>query len=193
MLVHGHDRAPEAVGQIKEDQWYTIRNAFVARMAATACRGWAQAGPGKTDRLSSDLPRTPPDWIEKQLEADGKSRALASRLKAARAAEADAIEKLRLQLESLPLTEALKVGEAAGQDKQVAGAIDRALGRSRTKRVDYLGDGGAQVVMKRNTRFGENSQTPYANRQVSIPARSGGGFGGSSATTSRTTFASGSA
>lgn len=138
---------PEAVGQIKETEWYAIRDAFVARMAATACRGLAQAGPGKAGRLSSDLPRTPPDWIERQLEADGKSHALASRLKAARAAEADAIEKLRLQLESLPLSRGLTVGEAAGQDKQVAGAIDRALGRSRTKRVDYLDDGGAQVVM----------------------------------------------
>lgn len=139
---------PEAMEQIKETEWYPIRDAFVARMAATACRGLAQAGPGKAGRgLSFDLPRTPPDWIETQLEADGGSSAAGSRLKAARAAEADAIEKLRIQLESLPLTSGSTVGDAARQDKQVAGALDRALGRARTKRVDYLGDGGARVVM----------------------------------------------
>jgi hypothetical protein len=145
---------PDAVGQIDEKGWYKIRDIFVARMAATACRGSAQAGPRTAEPrgadvggASAELPRTPPDWIEKQLNVDGTSSARGSRLKAARAAEADATEKLRVQLEALPLRPELTVGDAARQDKRVASAIDRALGRARTRQVDYLGDGGARVAM----------------------------------------------
>jgi hypothetical protein len=137
---------PEAIGPVDEAGWYKVRDEFVARLASTSCRGSARAGAGKSRPAATQLPRTPPDWIERQLDADGASNARGSRLKAARAAEADATEKLRTQLEQLSLAEGVTIGDAVRQDKHVADAVDRALGRAQSK-VQYVPEGGARATV----------------------------------------------
>ena len=136
---------PDAVGELAEADWYKVRDEFVARLAATNCRGTARAGGGREPAAARLIPRTAPHWIESQIDADGVGGSRGSRLKSARAAEADATQKLHAQIEQLILTEGVTVGDAVRQDRQVADAVDRALVRARTTRVEYTAGGGARV------------------------------------------------
>jgi hypothetical protein len=54
-------------------------------------------------------------------------------LKAARAAEADAANKLRAKLDPLPLNNGLTIAQAVAADKTLENALDRALVRARTR------------------------------------------------------------
>jgi hypothetical protein len=139
---------PDAVGPVDEAGWYKVRDEFVARLAqAATCRGAAHAGGGRPRPAAVQLPRNPPDWADQTLDADGAGNARDSALKAARAAEAEATDKLRAQIASLSLSQGLTMGDAAKQDKQIAEAIDRALGHARRTKVEYGADGGARVVV----------------------------------------------
>jgi hypothetical protein len=93
-----------------------------------------------------DIPADPPRWIVEQVDARGASRAVDGRLKTARAAENVARDRLREQVEGLPLSRKLTLGDAAQRDPRVRTAIDRAVGRARPRKVNYLSDGGAEVT-----------------------------------------------
>ncbi|MEO6437310.1 MAG: hypothetical protein ABIP55_16325 [Tepidisphaeraceae bacterium] len=140
-------KVPDSTGPVNDAVWAKAREAFVARLAPMSCRGSARAGAGKSRPSTVELPRSPPQWIDRHLDAHGTSPARGSHLKAARAAEADATENLRAQLDPLALTAGLTVGDAARQDKQIADAIDRALVGARTTRVEYVDGGGARVTV----------------------------------------------
>ena len=74
------------------------------------------------------------------------------RLKTARAAETAARDRLRGRVEELQLSRQLTLGEAARRDPRVRGAIDRAVGRARPRKVNYLSDGSAEVTFTLDLR-----------------------------------------
>jgi hypothetical protein len=92
------------------------------------------------------VPRNPPDWAQRQIDATGVAGS-GHGLKAARAAEADALDKLRRQVRSLQLAPGMSLGEAAGQDKSIADAVERGVNRAHVINPEYPAAGGARVTM----------------------------------------------
>jgi hypothetical protein len=152
-----------------EGEWGEVKDQFRRRMAAPVGRGsppeeraadvgrgdgW---GPGfaprrafglRPDRRGDDgivIPGRPPEWVGRQVDADGTAGSDRGRLHAARNAEADAEKALRKLVEDLPLSRDLTVGQAAKNDRRVGRALDEALGRARIGQTKYHEDGTATV------------------------------------------------
>jgi hypothetical protein len=107
-------------------------------------------GAGRNDRIDTDgllIPRRPPSWISRQIDAEATADSTRGRLHAARNAEAAADQKLRAQIEALPLSRDLTLGQAAQKDPRVARALDDALARARIGQTKYHEDGTATVQL----------------------------------------------
>lgn len=137
-MPHGRD--------LTEAQWAEIREQFLMDISVATGLG---AVPTTATVLpiqpTVQLPTQPPVWIGEMIDAEGTSDAIDTKLKTARAAEQQAIDKLRQQVLQLPLTPDLTIGQAAERDPQLAQAVDRALQRSRTYKSDYHADGRVVV------------------------------------------------
>ncbi|HZZ42017.1 MAG TPA: hypothetical protein VFE58_03705 [Tepidisphaeraceae bacterium] len=97
------------------------------------------------------LPDQPPDWVWKQLDADGAARGGDSPLKCARVAERSAVEKLRTQIDALPIG-SITLGDAARKDPNLADAITRGLSHARVFKSDYHADGTVVVSVSLDLR-----------------------------------------
>ena len=131
-----------------ENEWNKVREEFHNRVTPAVTRGVSKTGgvggggggavavmPVKHAAVA--VPGAAPDWVERQLDAEGKGTAKGSQLKAARAAEADAVNKLRAKLDPLPLTNGLTISQAVAKDPTLENALDRALVKARRTNVDY--------------------------------------------------------
>ncbi|HEV2293931.1 MAG TPA: hypothetical protein VGR35_08740 [Tepidisphaeraceae bacterium] len=125
--------------------WEAVREEFQRRLASPFGTAAVGAAAGVPTKPTLQLPALPPPWTNRQIESEGAATAAGSKLKCARMAEARAAEGLVTQLEALPLTENLTVGQAAERDPRIREALDRAASRGRTYKVEYDSDGGAHV------------------------------------------------
>ncbi|MGB7158253.1 MAG: hypothetical protein WBD40_09325, partial [Tepidisphaeraceae bacterium] len=98
------------------------------------------------------LPSLPPVWTNRQIEAEGSAAVAGSKLKCARAAEAEAAKNLVAQIDPLSLTTDLTIAQAAERDPRVRDAVNRATARARTYKVEYDTDGGARVRVQLDLR-----------------------------------------
>jgi hypothetical protein len=150
-------QVPVATGQAA---WDRLQEQVVARAAPAVGVGLAQAGKGVApDKL---IPSDPPDWSARQTDAEATSPAHGSKLHTARAAEALAMEKLRSQINALPLGPKATVGDAARSDPRIEEAVSRALGRARPYKVDYGAKGAVTVHVSLNLA---NLWSELANQQ----------------------------
>ena len=129
-----------------ENEWNKVREEFHNRVTPAVTRGVSKTGVGggggavavmPVKHAAVAVPGAAPDWVERQLDAEGKGTAKGSQLKAARAAEADAVNKLRAKLDPLPLTNGLTISQAVAKDPTLENALDRALVKARRTNVDY--------------------------------------------------------
>jgi hypothetical protein len=135
----------KALGSIDPSAWSAAGEQFASLIGSGGVLGAAQAGAARVSQSAVTLPDIPPDWAQKQIEAVGIVHS-GHGLLAARAAEADADEKLRGQVRRLQLQPTMTLAQAADQDKEIADAIDRGIGHARTTRTEYPPAGGAQVT-----------------------------------------------
>jgi hypothetical protein len=96
--------------------------------------------------------------VNDQLTADSAAAAGDSPLKSGVAAEADARAKLRTQVEMLPLTRGMTLGEAAKQDERLQAAVERAIAHAPAK-VQYQPGGStrARISLDLHTLWNEIS------------------------------------
>jgi hypothetical protein len=154
---------PSATGAMNPAAWDRVHDEFVTRVGPAAGKAMAKDGVNNaTEPAQIALPTSPPSWVDRQIDAQGQSPPKGSRLKAARAAESEAADKLRAQVEPLVLAPpGLTLGDAIKRDKQIALAVDRALIRARTTQVDYRSDGGARVTVTLDLKdLWQEIQTP---------------------------------
>lgn len=97
------------------------------------------AGPATT------LPAQAPAWSKEQVETQATSPQDGSPLHTSRRAEAIAVEKLRDQINKLPLSAGTTIGSAAGNDPRIEQAILKAMSRARPSQVDYGAHGAVTV------------------------------------------------
>jgi hypothetical protein len=124
--------------------WERLHKQVAACTADAAGVGVVQpaehlAGPATT------LPAEPPAWSKEQLETQATSPQDGSPLHTSRRAEALAVEKLRDQINKLPLSTGTTIGSAAGKDPRIEQAILKAIRRARPSQVDYGAHGAVTV------------------------------------------------
>ena len=118
--------------------WKALAEAVQDRLVRPS--GTALAKPVGPPRVVVLIPRDPPAWAvdrAPQVEAGVSPPVGDSKLRAARAAEAIAVAKLREHLNSLPLNSKTTLGEAAKIDRDFAAALDRAAAQAKIAKVDY--------------------------------------------------------
>jgi hypothetical protein len=137
-------QVPVATGQAA---WDRLQEQVVARAAPAAGVGVVE--PGKIGPPAV-IPGEPPVWSNRQADAEATSPAHGSKLHTARAAEAMALEKLRSQINALPLVGKSTVGDAARGNPHIEEAVSKTLGRARPYKVDYGANGSVTVHMSLN-------------------------------------------
>lgn len=138
-------QVPVATGQAG---WDRLQEQVVARAAPAVGVGVVE--PGRVAAPNQLIPSDPPDWAVRQADAQANSPAHGSKLHTARAAEALALEKLRAQINSLPLGPKSTVGEAARSNPRIEEAVSKTLGHARPYKVDYGANGSVTVHMSLN-------------------------------------------
>jgi hypothetical protein len=137
--------APNAPRPADDQAWARLREQLLRQ--ASSATGLARPPAGAAAPVTLRLPEQPPEWAYQQTDTDGTASIGPSRLKATRAAESNALTKLRAQIEALPFSAPLTIGAAEAQDPRVSAAVQRALARARTYKVDY--DTAARTVTVR--------------------------------------------
>jgi hypothetical protein len=145
-----------------EAEWQRVHNEFAARVTPAVTRGVssgkqehaaANAAPVAVKHAAIIPPGVAaPAWVDRTIDAEGKGTASGSQLKAARAAEADAANKLRAELDPLPLGNGMTISQAVAKDKSLENVLDRALVRARTTHVAYQGRDTATVKVQLDLR-----------------------------------------
>jgi hypothetical protein len=116
--------------------WEQLREQVETKMAI-AC-GTAAATPAVgVGRPKVTIPREPPAWVDRQLDAQGSAGAPGGLLRAGKAAKAEALQQLRAKINDLPLTPKLSLGEAAKLDPRIEEAVARAVSGAQISKVEY--------------------------------------------------------
>ena len=153
------DAFRSAVSQVKdlpqpadEAGWDRVRQAFARRMAAPTGHGAVAPVMLAASRSAIQVPQMPPAWVDRLADAEGTAAYAGSRLKTARAAEANALDQLDGQLRDLSLSPGLTLGAAAKLDPQIALSLTRARSHARTYKADYRADGSVLVRVSLDLR-----------------------------------------
>jgi hypothetical protein len=149
--------AVDAKGAAADDAaWAPVREEFERRAGSSVGRAAVPTTmPANALRVpAANLPAMPPAWTNEQVDAQGYAPPApdASKLKTARLAEADAVEKLEAELARLPMAKGQTLGDLARTNPQVRDGVARAVRRARPSKVDYQDDGGVRVYVVMNLR-----------------------------------------
>lgn len=127
-------------------EWNHLHDQVVAHLASPVGIGVVEpAGRPGGIAPAVSLPAEPPAWSKEQAEAQATSPQDGSPLHTSRRAEALAVEKLRDQINQLPLASGMTIGTAAGKDPRIEQAVAKSISRARPSKVDY-GPKGAVTV-----------------------------------------------
>ena len=143
-------KLPAPMGQAN---WDWLEAQVIPRMASAVGRGVVAQAPRQPAQAQAlVMPAQPPAWAVQMADADATAPSQAGNaLRTARAAQAIAMEKLRREVEALPLTADTTVGQAAARDPRVQATLARALTRcARPYKVDYLAKGAVTVHISLN-------------------------------------------
>ncbi|MBC8105041.1 MAG: hypothetical protein H7Z14_00500 [Anaerolineae bacterium] len=125
------------------------------RQEITSTTGVAVARAGNNVVMNAApnlVPAQPPRWVFDQIDASGSAKFRNSPLHTKQDAEDSATDAIRSKLLAMKLSEGLTLGEAADRDPAIRAAVDRALSRARTFKVDYDSDGSVSVKMMLDPR-----------------------------------------
>jgi hypothetical protein len=135
--------------------WEQVRQQIIASAVPAVGEGSVppdEAAPVATQQ--STHPRLsasdPPEWVDQRLTAEGSARREGPKLRSARAAEANATEKIVAQVRELRLSDGqTTLGAAAQQDPRIAEAIERSLPYAHVSKTDYdRADGAVGVTVE---------------------------------------------
>jgi hypothetical protein len=128
-LVRRHLGPPPSDGPA----WDGIRTAML--QATAPAEGQSVATPTHPQEVPVNAQQAAPEWVARKLETDGAAEG--SGLKAARIAEIVALQRLRSQLDALPLNASTTLGQAAKADVRISRALDTVINRAAVTKVDY--------------------------------------------------------
>jgi hypothetical protein len=156
----GFPRDEKSLSELRRQIVHRVEPTTGGAVAEAPAGGGAANDPGRKNvvpprdpgRGAVEIPREAPRWTREQLDVHASSKPLEGRLKTARAAEKVAREQLRRQIDDLPLTRSMTLGEAARRDSRINDAIDGVVKRARTRKTNYLSDGGAEVYFTLDLR-----------------------------------------
>jgi hypothetical protein len=141
VLTHQKDVPPPAT----EAQWAKLGAEVATHLADATGTGVIQPNAPPAVGNNINLPAQPPDWTNRLAEAEATSNNHGGRLHTSRNAEDLALEKLRRQIEDLPLSPGTTLAAAAQHDPRIEKAITKAMRRAKPVEVSYGKNGSATV------------------------------------------------
>jgi len=130
-----------------EPSWNHFRQQMLQQLAPPVGTGRLPDEKAVRPNPASMMLASPPDWVDRQISAEGTAEPAGSKLRAARHAEIDARAKLEAQIDALKLSEKQTVADAAKASPLIRDAVIRALRRARIYKSDYRSDGSVSVYM----------------------------------------------
>jgi hypothetical protein len=118
-------------------EWKHFREQVESRMALPLGRSPANVPGTAPAREAAVIPFEPPKWVRDSISTEAVARSRGPLLRTARVAEGAALGQLRTRVEGLPLFAGQTIGQAAHRDAHIAAALDRAMRRAHTYKVDY--------------------------------------------------------
>ena len=112
-----------------ESGWSVLQKQVISRLAPPVGVGVVQVAKGGA-QVENLLPDFAPPWAAQQCQTEATAASKWSKLHTARAAEALAMEKLRIQVEALKLRDNMTVGEASKRVRESNARWPGALGRA---------------------------------------------------------------
>lgn len=120
-----------------EAEWKHFREQVESRMALPLGRSPVNVPGTAPAREVVVIPPEPPKWARDAITTEAVASSRGPLLRTARVAESAALGQLRGRVELLPLSAGETIGQAAHRDARVATALDRAMRRAHTYKVDY--------------------------------------------------------
>ena len=143
--------------------WQRLHQQVDARMA-NPC-GTAAAAPGAATRPAIAIPTIAPAWTRLTLDGQAQAQSPNGLLRAARSAKVAALAQIRTQINALPLTAHLTLGDASRQDPRIDQAITRALDHAQISKIEYdapnRGWATAQMTLDLDVLWRELSDLPH--------------------------------
>lgn len=133
--------------QVDESSWNHLRQQMLQQLAPAVGTGRLPDDKAAQPNPASMMLASPPDWVDRQIDAQGTAEPAGSKLLSARHAEIDARAKLEAQIDALKLTDTQTIAQAAKANPLIRDAVVRALRRARIYKSDYLSDGSVSVYM----------------------------------------------
>lgn len=130
-----------------EQGWNQLRQRMIEQLAPAVGIGRIPDEKAVRPNAASMMLANPPDWVNRQIDAEGSADPAGSKLRAARHAEIDARVKLEAQIDALKLTDTQTIAQAAKQNPLIRDAVVRTLRRARIYKSDYRSDGSVWVYM----------------------------------------------
>jgi len=115
--------------------WQRLHQQVDARMA-NPC-GSAAATAVIATRPAIAIPTIAPAWTRLTLDGQAQAQSPNGLLRAARSARVAALAQIRAQINALPLTAHLTLGDASHQDPRIDQAITRALDHAQISKIEY--------------------------------------------------------
>ncbi len=115
--------------------WQRLHQQVDARMA-NPC-GSAAATAVIATRPAIAIPTIAPAWTRLTLDGQAQAQSPNGLLRAARSARVAALAQIRAQINTLPLTAHLTLGDASHQDPRIDQAITRALDHAQISKIEY--------------------------------------------------------
>ncbi|MCC6423711.1 MAG: hypothetical protein IT447_09565 [Phycisphaerales bacterium] len=145
-----------------QPSWNTLRETLIKQLAPAEGVGRLPDEKAIPHNPATMILTTPPDWVDQQIDAEGRADPSDSKLRAARHAEIDARAKLEAQIENLKLTDNQTLEQVAKANPLIRDAVVRTLRRARIYKSDYFSDGSVVVHMTLDLRdlWEELQRTP---------------------------------
>lgn len=135
------------IAALDDEQWTKVAEQIRAAVPPAVGRGSVERDAVQTTRETPQIVGDDaPAWIDRRLTADGTAPRDQSKLRSARAAEADALKKLEAQIHALPLNAETTIARAAKQNGRIEDAVQRALRSARIVSTDYARPDGSVGV-----------------------------------------------
>lgn len=128
-----------------DTEWNRLRDQVNAKAADATGISALQAGAVRPGGIATTLPVQAPAWASQIIQAQATAPQAGSPLRTARKAEALAVDKLRDQINPLPLSGGKTIGAAAGENPTIEQAVTKTLNRARPYQVDYGPNGSVTV------------------------------------------------
>lgn len=133
--------------------WTSLREEITEKVAAPVGLGAAPEQQPPATQMMAVMLKSPPSWVDGQIDVTGSGSGSNNLLKNARVAQQHAMGKLRRQVFALPWADGKNLGEVSQGDRRLSDVVEQAIKQdARLYSTEYESDGSATVRISLDLR-----------------------------------------